>query len=253
MKVKMVKMGMDIDETRNHRIRGIIPTKDEKYLFVEILQGRRLDKKYFKSLTSKQYELKYPNPEYIWVDFCFRVDIPEEHYRNYSPEYEDFEKNSFYELAYTKDNIVKLLQKLNPDIDEVELVDDYYIDKFCEEKGFFELYDNRLKHHNKLKEVIWVEPSIEGKIHYKYEYTCYAVNGTKYSEIRETKGKINKLIEEYGKDNVKPLVTAYVKDICSHIIKSDKVQEHYNQFLKDVFENDKDKLSVELDEEYIDI
>lgn len=69
MKVKMVKMGMDIDETRNHRIRGIIPTKDEKYLFVEILQGRRLDKKYFKSLTSKEYELKYPNPEYIWVDF----------------------------------------------------------------------------------------------------------------------------------------------------------------------------------------
>ena len=36
MKIKMVKMGMDIDETRNHRIRGIIPTKDGKYLFIEM-------------------------------------------------------------------------------------------------------------------------------------------------------------------------------------------------------------------------
>ena len=35
MKIKMVKMGMDIDETRNHRIRGIIPTKDGKYLFID--------------------------------------------------------------------------------------------------------------------------------------------------------------------------------------------------------------------------
>ena len=52
----MVKMGMDIDETRNHRIRGIVPTEDGKYLFVEIMQGRRPDIKYT-SCSKKEYTI----------------------------------------------------------------------------------------------------------------------------------------------------------------------------------------------------
>ena len=60
----MVKMGMDIDKTRNHRIRGIVPTEDGKYLFVEITQGRRPDKKYM-LCSQKEYEKMYPYPEYI--------------------------------------------------------------------------------------------------------------------------------------------------------------------------------------------
>lgn len=252
MKVKMVKMGMDIDETRNHRIRGIIPTKDKKYLFIEILQGERPNIRYT-SLSKKDYELKYPNQEYIWIDGCFRVDIAKEHYDNYSPEFKEYDRNSFHELAHTKENIVKLLQRLNEDIEDIELVDDYYLDKFCEERGFFRLYDSRLKHHNELKEVKWVDPSINGEMQFKYKYTCYAANGTEYSEILETREKITDVIKEYGKDNVKPLVTAYVKDISSRILKSDEAKEHYSQFLKDVFENEKSDLSIELDEEYSDI
>ena len=67
MKIKMIKMGMDIDETRNHRIRGIVPTSDGKYLFIEIMQGSRPDRKYT-SCSPKEYEKKYPNPEYIFLD-----------------------------------------------------------------------------------------------------------------------------------------------------------------------------------------
>ena len=66
MKIKMVKMGIDIDETRNHRIRGIVPTKDGKYLFIEMLQGNRPNIKYT-SLSNKEYELQYPNQEYIYL------------------------------------------------------------------------------------------------------------------------------------------------------------------------------------------
>ncbi len=71
MKIKFVKMGMDIDKTRNHRIRGIVPTDDGKYLFIEILQGRRVKRQYT-SLSKKEYEEKYPYEEYINIDFCFR-------------------------------------------------------------------------------------------------------------------------------------------------------------------------------------
>ena len=53
-------MGMDIDETRNHRIRGIVPTSDGKYLFIEIMQGSRPDRRYT-SCSQKEYEKKYCN------------------------------------------------------------------------------------------------------------------------------------------------------------------------------------------------
>ena len=82
MKIKFVKMGMDIDKTRNHRIRGIVPTEDNKYLFVEILQGRRVKRQYT-SLSQKEYREKYPYEEYINIDFCFRVDVPEDYYKNF--------------------------------------------------------------------------------------------------------------------------------------------------------------------------
>ena len=104
MKIKMVKMGMDIDETRNYRIRGIIPTKDGKYLFVEIQQGNRPDIRYT-SLSKNEYNLKYPNQEYIYLDAIFRVDMPKDYYHYYSSEFSSFER-PYYELNYTNENIV---------------------------------------------------------------------------------------------------------------------------------------------------
>ena len=119
----MVKMGMDIDETRNHRIRGIIPTSDGKYLFIEIMQGRRPDRKYT-SCSLKEYEKRYPNPEYIAIDGCFRVDIPEDYFKNYTKEFSNYDRAALFEYAHTKENIVKLLQEFNKDIDDIELTDD---------------------------------------------------------------------------------------------------------------------------------
>ena len=126
MKIKMVKMGMDIDETRNHRIRGIVPTEDGKYLFVEIMEGRRPDKKYT-SYTQKEYEKEYPNPEYIYFDSCFRVDIPEDYFKNYTQEYSDYDRKPLFEYAHTKENIVKVLQKFNKDIDYNNLKLNIYV------------------------------------------------------------------------------------------------------------------------------
>ena len=143
--VKLVKMGVDIDDTRNHRVRGIIKTEDNKYLFIEILQGNRISRKNL-SLSSEDYLKKYPCKEYIFVDGCFRVDIPEDYNKNYSPEFSKYDRHSFYKMEYNKENIIKLLQKFNKNIKDIELVDDYYLDDYCNQKGFYKLYDDRLNH-----------------------------------------------------------------------------------------------------------
>lgn len=249
MRVKMVKMGMDIDETRNHRIRGIVPTKDGKYLFIEILQGNRPNRSHT-SLSQKEYELKYPNPEYIWVDSCFRVDIPKEYSENFSPEFKDIDRNSYYELAHTKENIVKLLQKLNEGIEDVELVDEYYIDKFCEEKGFFRLYDDRLKHSYKPIEIVWSDLEKNGETKVKTLYTCFAANGTEYSKELEIRTTINKLIEENGKETIEKLVDDYIEKKYQKITKPE-LKEEYRKAKKEIFEERINDL--EFDNEYTDI
>lgn len=221
MKIKMVKMGMDIDETRNHRIRGIVQTEDGKYLFVEIMQGRRPDIKYT-SCSKKEYEQRYPNPEYVYLDSCFRVDIPEDYFKN-----------------YTKENIVKLLQRFNKDIDDIELTDDYYIDKYCEEKGFFSLYDYRLKHEYKPIKVEWTDMMKNGNTRIKVLYTCYSANGLKYQEEQTRERDTQYFINEYGKETMENLMTKYVDEISKCI----KSKEAFNSLIEDknkLFEDEKE-------------
>ena len=221
MKIKMVKMGMDIDETRNHRIRGIVPTEDGKYLFVEIMKGRRPDIKYT-SCSKKEYEQKYPNPEYVYLDSCFRVDIPEDYFKN-----------------YTKENIIKVLQKFNKDIDDIELTDDYYIDKYCEKKGFFSLYDYRLKHEYKPIEVEWTDMLKKGDTRIKVLYTCYSANGLKYQEEQTRERDTQYFINEYGKETMGNLMTKYI-DEKSKCIKN---KEFLNSLIEDknkLFEEEKE-------------
>lgn len=244
----MVKMGSDYTTPINCRMRGIIVTEDNKHLFVEIGCAYSPDIIHT-SLSQKEYVIKYPNPQYVSVGFCFRVDIPEDFYRNSSKEFSKYIRENFFEIPYTKEGIINLLQKFNKEIDDIELVDDYYIDEYCEKNVFFELYDNRLKHNNKIVEIRNIEPNINGEMHIKYQYTCYAVDGTKYSEIRETKDKIKNIIKQYGKDNVKPLVDKYVKELCD-IFKNDKTKEKYNQLLKDMFINN--KISIDLETSNMD-
>lgn len=244
MKVKMVKMGMDIDETRNHRIRGIVPTEDGKYLFVEILEGNRPNIRYT-NLSPSEYSLKYPYEEYVWVDSCFRVDIPKDYYENYTEEFKDYDRNSFPKLQHTKENIIKLLQEFNKNIDDIELVDDYYIDKFCEEKGFFKLYDNRLKHSYHPKIVFWSDLEKDGKTQLDCIYTCYSADGSvEYSEEQRRYISINEMIQEYGIDMTKILIDEYINNLCKKINKPD-IQEHYRTIGKELFEDKNADISLE--------
>ena len=248
MKIKMVKMGMDIDETRNHRIRGIVPTEDGKYLFVEIMQGRRPDIKYT-SCSKKEYEQKYPNPEYVYLDSCFRVDIPEDYFKNYTKEFSDYDRAALFEYAHTKENIIKLLQKFNKDIDDIELTDDYYIDKFCEEKGFFRLYDNRLKHEYKPIEIDWTDLNKDGYSRVKFLYTCYSAGGIKYQEEKRYERKTQDLINEYGKELISDLITKYVDDRCKNIA-NQKIIDSYIEDKNKLFEDEKEvdiEDSIEMD------
>lgn len=238
MKIKMVKMGMDIDETRNHRIRGIVPTEDGKYLFVEIMKGRRPNIKYT-SCSKKEYEQKYPNPEYVYLDSCFRVDIPEDYFKNYTKEFSDYDRRALFEYAHTKENIIKVLQKFNKDIDDIELTDDYYIDKYCEEKGFFSLYDYRLKHEYKPIEVEWTDMLKNGDTRIKVLYTCYSANGLKYQEEQTRERDTQYFINEYGKETMGNLMTKYI-DEKSKCIKN---KEFLNSLIEDknkLFEEEKE-------------
>lgn len=245
MKIKMVKMGMDIDETRNHRIRGIIPTSDGKYLFIEILQCRRPDRRYT-SYSQKEYEKKYPNPEYIGIDGCFRVDIPEDYYRNYTKEYSEYGRAALFEYAHTKENIVKILQKFNKDIEDIELTNEYYIDKFCEEKGFHKLYDSRLKHEYKPIEITWSDIRKDGCSRVKFLYTCYSASGLKYQEEQTRERKTQDLINEYGKELMSDLITKYVDDRCKNIDNQDII----NTYIEDKNKLFEDEKEVDIDMDY---
>lgn len=238
MKIKMVKMGMDIDETRNHRIRGIVPTSDEKYLFIEIMLGRRPDRRYT-SYSPKEYEKKYPNPEYIAIDGCFRVDIPEDYFKNYTKEFSNYNRAALFEYAHSKENIIKLLQTFNKDIDDIELTNDYYIDKFCEEKGFFSLYDYRLKHDYKPIEVEWTDMLKNGDTRVKVLYTCYSANGLKYQEEQTRERDTQYFINEYGKETMEILMTKYIEEKSKFI----KNKESLNCLIEDknkLFEDEKE-------------
>lgn len=243
MKIKMVKMGMDIDETRNHRIRGIVPTEDGKYLFIEIRQGRRPDRRYT-SYSPKEYEKMYPNPEYIYFDSCFRVDIPEDYFKNYSKEFSDYDRKPLYEYAHTKENIVELLKKFNKDIDDIELTDDHYIDKYCEERGLFSLYDFRLKHDYKPIKVEWTDMMKNGNTRIKVVYTCYSASGLKYQEEQTRERDTQYFINEYGKEAMEELMTKYVDEMEKGI----KNKEAFNSLIEDKNKLFEDEKEVEIED-----
>ena len=160
MKIKMVKMGSDYTTPINCRLRGIVVTPDNKHLFVEVGCAYSPDIRHT-SLTQKEYNLKYPNPQYVSVDFCFRVDIPEDRYKNSTKEYRKYTRENFFEIPYTEKGIIKFLRKLNNEIDGIELVNGYYLDKYCEENGFYELYDDRLKHNYEILSIKYLDPDIK--------------------------------------------------------------------------------------------
>ena len=214
MKVKLIKMGMDIDETRNHRVRGIIKSKDDEYLFIEILEGNRPKQCYTNFKSEKDYLKAYPFEEYIWIDFCFRVDIPEDCFKCYTKKYADFTKKSFRNIPHSKEGIIKVLQMINPEIDDIELTSEHYIDEFCNEHGFYRLYDSRLKHsYNPMKLLFYSESNKLARI--KFLYTCFSADGeNKYEEFQTIETKIDNIfIEKYGIDTTNILFEEYNKEL----------------------------------------
>lgn len=210
--MKMVKMGMDIDETRNHRIRGIVPTDDGKFIFVEILEGNR-PKINYTNLSKKEYEQRYPHDEYIWIDGCFRVDIPEDKFRNYSPEFRKY-STSYRNLEHNKENIITVLKQFNKSITDLELVDYNYMDEFNEEHGFFRLYDSRLEHEREPLKILTMN---DRYLHLKEKYSCYNYDrSVYYEEERDGVYKdhtMDELYKIFGKDKLDKVIEEYNKEL----------------------------------------
>lgn len=251
MKVKFVKMGMDIDETKNHRIRSIFPTSDDKYLFIEISQGTRPDIRYT-NLNTKEYQIKYPNEHYIFINNCFRIDNPEEHYNNYSPEFKDYNGQPFYELDYTNANIIQLLQRLNKDISNIELVDEYFLDKYCEEKGFFRLYDYRLKHSYEPIEIIWSNLGLSDKSKVKFLYTFFDAHGNEYSKKLERYEENSDLFKKYDNGKLKTLFEEYISKVYSKY-PNDELKNNYLSDLVALINDNNDSKTMENKEDLYDI
>ena len=151
-------------------------------------------------------------------------------------------------MSYTKENIVDLLKNFNEDIEDVELVEDYYLDKFCEEKGFFRLYDKRLEHTYKPVEIVSSKFKDSGPTKVKFLYTCYSANGIKYCEEQLEVLTFYDLIQKYGKETVQPLVDKYVSQL-----KDVSLQEEYMKNSKETFDMVESELNEDLESEYDDI
>ncbi len=210
--IKLVKMGCDIDEENNHRVRGIIPTEDGKQVFIEVIDGHRLDRSYFKNLNKEEYLKKYPYENYLSCDFCFRVDIPQDYYDNYSRDLKDFEKGSYHDIEYNKKGIITFLQKLNKNITNIELVDKNYIDDYCDEHGFYRLYDDRLEHSYEPFKVTYKSDS---EVHFDMLYKCTNYNHTvDYEKVMKNafkNYKIEELYDRFGKEKIDILFGEYDK------------------------------------------
>lgn len=255
LKVKMIKMASDIDENRNCRIWGIIPTIDNKYLFMEISRGYRPNIKHT-NLSSKEYEIKYPNEEYIYIGLCFRVDIPEDYYKNSSKEFREYSHKSFLEFSYTNENIAKVLQEFNPNIESIELTNDYYIDQFCEEKGFFKLYDRRLEHIYEPLEIMWIGGR-KDDVTVKFLYSCYAVDGTEFQKQVEETRTIQELITEYGKDKIQKLVEKDINKTCGIFQDTNKKEKYrttklelFNEIVEEINQTNNLQNATKTDELY---
>jgi len=219
--LKMVKMGSDIDEETNYRIRGIVPTDDGKYLFVEIGAGHRFDysKSYFPNMTKKEYLEKYPHELYVHCQHCFRADRPYDYYTNHTIDYIDTDRKCFYNLKYDKNGILEFFQRFNKNIIEVELVDKNYIDEYCDSMGFYKLYDQRLEYEYKPLKILFKNNK---DLDINMKYTCYNYDKTvEYTEERKQRFSdynIDELKEKYGDKLMTYLLEEYEQNLNSSIL-----------------------------------
>lgn len=227
--LKMVKMGSDIDEETNHRIRGIVPTDDGKYLFVEITAGHRLDysKSYFSSMSKTEYLKKYPHEMYVYCDHCFRADIPYDYYTNHTIDYIETDRREFHKLKYDKNDIISFFQRFNKNIVDVELIDKNYIDEYCDSMGFYRLYDQKLEYSY---EPLKIEFMNKKCMDINMKYTCYNYDkSVEYTEERKHR------FTDYNLDEMK---SKYGEKLITNLI------EEYEQNLRPLFQMTKDEIQL---------
>lgn len=212
--IKLVKMGCDIDEENNHRVRGIVPTEDGKPVFIELLDAQRLNRSYYNDLSKSEYLERYPFEKYLFCDFCFRVDIPQDYYDNYSSDLKDFGKASYRDIEYNKRGIITFLQKLNRNITNIELVDKNYIDEYCNEHGFYRLYDNRLEHtYQPIRLIHKNDYEITFDMYYKCTNYDQSVDYEETTRAKFTNYKMSELYDKFEKENIDTLFREYDKKI----------------------------------------
>ncbi len=241
--IKFVKMGMDIDNNTNHRIRGIVPTDDGKYLFIEITRGHRFKKSYFDNLTKNEYEERFPYEDYLFCESCFRVDIPLDYYENYSKEFNKFDRHAFYKINHSKEGIIEFLQKFNKNIKDIKLIDKNYIDEYCDELGFYRLYDDKLEHKYEPVKIIY---KTDRDLILNMKYSCYNYDKSIYFEniSRENFNNYNmeNLYRQFGKQQIDNLFDNYYKELEGFKEKvNSKNEEEYRECLK---EKNDDELTI---------
>lgn len=210
MKIKMREMTSTICGDIPCRMRGIIPTTDEKYLFIEILAATR-PKIQDTNLTKEEYSIKYPYEKYLWVTDCYRVDVPEDYFNAYSEEFKKYDRKPFSNIPYTHNEVLKFLQGFNKDIEEFEVTPENYISEYCEEHGFFQLYDDRLQHSYTPLKIKWFDLGDDGKTQFNCLYTYYSSNGNKYSKVLHAEENTNDLFIKYGVDTLRALFDEFIK------------------------------------------
>ena len=104
----------------------------------------------------------------------------------------------------------------------------------------------------KILSIKYLDPDIKDKSKITYKYTCYAKDGTEFSEIGEERDNIKNIVKKYGVENVKPLALDYIDKLCKTFT-SIELKEKFNQLIIDVFETDKDEILLEMDNDYTDI
>lgn len=212
--IKFAKMGMDIDDDNNHRIRGIVPTDDGKYLFIEITRGHRFNKSYYDNLTKKEYEERFPYEDYLFCELCFRVDIPYDYYENCSKEFDMYDRHAFYKISHNKEGILEFLQTFNKNIKDIKLVENNYIDEYCDELGFYRLYDDKLEHKYEPIKIVY---KTDRDLILNMKYSCYNHDKTERFEniSRENFNNydMESLYKQFGKQKIDNLFDDYYKEL----------------------------------------
>lgn len=124
---------------------------------------------------------------------------------------------------------------INPNINDIELTEKDYTEEFKEEKGFYKLYDDRLKHSYIPQKIEWSDLKAEGKTKLDVLYTCYSASGEKFEENIKIEKETKEIFKQFGKETLDSMFDEYVQE-RSEKTYYPKAKEHLNNLKKELFE-----------------